>query len=417
MILPGGFDVNPDILPQTSKYNGQSYNSGAWLTMGGDGVGSPTNTGHCLDITWLESKHSQLAARGLCFDMEGCLNHPASQDLIGQLVQKLKNEKPFHTIFTPKGDLASQHIPTYEDMKEAFDFAAPMFYWGDTTYRNVNCNMVKGWLQNWLNKGWPKEKLFVTYQGTSAAQDTNGPAVLLCLAQEAKTGYRGLLGWPSLTLADNTNNMDVILKETTSVFYQRCFDNAGGSQYLSNVGLKTLPECANLARQKGLLYFGLEAPSGGKAKCVLVTSFTRQNQKNNADCQAATWEGHPLGGNQRLAFYTTVQVPATVGEMSYKGCYINDGSKRINSLLVGHTLLECLTLAWARGDLYFGLEYPQGWYNDGSGRAQCFLHAEMPNFDPAGASDCQARTWQGKDLGSGYRQAIYCTGLCGKALL
>ena len=138
VIAPGSFQADALLPPTESNWAGQPYPGGVWLTMGGVGVGA-TNPAECLDIEKILAEAKSVGATGLAFDMEGCLDGKTS-DLVAALE---KAGKPLPTMYVPLGDVNDK--PKYEDLKGAFDFIAPMLYYGDTSYQGqgITCDKIK----------------------------------------------------------------------------------------------------------------------------------------------------------------------------------------------------------------------------------------------------------------------------------
>ena len=96
----------------------------------------------CLDIATIVQNAEAVGATGLAFDMEGCLDGK-TDDLASALVAA---GKPMPTMYVPLGDVADP--PAYDDIKGAFDFIAPMLYYGSASYQSdgITCDKVMTWL-------------------------------------------------------------------------------------------------------------------------------------------------------------------------------------------------------------------------------------------------------------------------------
>lgn len=210
VILPGGFQPDATVLPNPGNWNSQSYPDGVWLTIGGEGVGV-NDPKDCLDIPLLVQWAEKVGATGLSFDMEGCLDYNTKLQPLMDALEKTPTK--LQKMFVPLGDIGDVGpVPKYSDLSGTFDVAAPMFYWGATTYQgSIDCAKIKVWINSWLEAGWPQDKMYLTFQSQSAAADEKGQLVLKCLTEEmTQQGYLGLLGWPAPNAADNVKNMETI---------------------------------------------------------------------------------------------------------------------------------------------------------------------------------------------------------------
>ena len=205
VLCPGGFQPGSSGKPPIGPINPvdtTQYINGVYLTLGGNGV-----EGDCLNVNTAISNAKKINATGFCFDMEGCLNN----NLDGVInfintVTKLTGSS-YKYMYTPQGD-GNPTITEHQISK--FDYIAPMFYWGNDTYDKVTINMIKGWINNWITAGVPPNKLILTFQSASAAN--NHQDILKCLVKEmTDNGYAGLLGWPNQSVPqNNVDNINVI---------------------------------------------------------------------------------------------------------------------------------------------------------------------------------------------------------------
>lgn len=206
ILLPGGFQADAKIYPNPQNWAGQAFPKGVWFTMGGEGVGT-INPQACFDIPEIERQAKLAGATAIGFDIEGCYD-----DRLDDLVDAIKAHKPdMPLMYIPLGDLVVK--PKYEDLKETFDFIAPMLYYGENSYQGngITCVRIKQWVQEWHEAGWPVRKMYLTFQSQSAANDERGQAVLRCLAEEThRERYLGLIGWPSFSKQVNKDNLKLI---------------------------------------------------------------------------------------------------------------------------------------------------------------------------------------------------------------
>jgi len=181
-LLPGGFQGDPSVLPNPDVKG----TSNTFLTLGGDGVGA---AGDCSGEDFIDAAAKWVndnKPAGICFDAEGCYGGQLADtvsDLSNNVIPKLKEKvsAPLKYILCPLGDLDAGSIPSRDKCK-AFDFLAPMLYYGNTTYDSKGISDIKGWLERWESAGWKKNEIILTYQSVSAATSKNGPAVLNGLA-------------------------------------------------------------------------------------------------------------------------------------------------------------------------------------------------------------------------------------------
>lgn len=199
-LLPGGFQGDGAIGPSNPP-KGSTTIPNIFMTIGGDGVLGDK----CLDVITQIQNAETVGATGICFDMEGCLKGQLS-NVKNFVTQARKTHPKWKFILTPQGD--EDPIP-YRD-NSTFDYVAPMLYWGNDTYDTVTFERIQGWIQNWLNAGWPPSKLILTFQSYSASTHQD---ILRNLAIEVTSkGYAGLLGWPSGNSSIDSANIQTIKK-------------------------------------------------------------------------------------------------------------------------------------------------------------------------------------------------------------
>lgn len=212
IILPGSFQPDPwcPINPANWKTSPAAQGH-IWLTLGGEGVGVK-NPEECFKLDKAVAEAQKVGANGIAFDMEGCYYQGSGglEQLISA-IRKQKSEIPssIKLMIVGGGDEA---IAKYEDLKDVFDFIAPMLYWGSDSYQDHwTVPIIKDVLQKAEDAGWPKDKMYLTFQSESAAASETGKQVLTFLAEEAcKKKYLGLFGWPASDETINTKNLDFI---------------------------------------------------------------------------------------------------------------------------------------------------------------------------------------------------------------
>ena len=212
IILPGSFQPDPWCPINPANWQTSPAAQGhIWLTLCGAGVGVK-DPEECFKLDKAVAEAQQVGANGIAFDMEGCYYQGSGglEQLISA-IRKQKSEIPssIKLMIVGGGDEA---IAKYEDLKDVFDFIAPMLYWGSDSYQDHwTVPIIKDVLQKAEDAGWPKDKMYLTFQSESAAASETGALALTFLAQEAcQKGYLGLFGWPASDETINKKNLDFI---------------------------------------------------------------------------------------------------------------------------------------------------------------------------------------------------------------
>ena len=130
------------------------------------------------------------------------------------------------------GDIAN--VPS-RSLCKAFHYVSPMLYWGDNTYDVKDENDIKEWINAWLDAGWKKNEIILTYQSNSAANSENGESVLKYLLS--------ILNEDSLQSNTNDGTIQLDLNNSGSadindvLHYARWFTqdiSIGGQKYASS---------------------------------------------------------------------------------------------------------------------------------------------------------------------------------------
>ena len=222
-IVAGGFQPDGSIGPFCEDLNECDVNrsrtirnkyKNKWLSIGGDMTGCksekdknnnyirncPKYLQDCLGnaIKYIET----FGFNGIAFDMEGCL--ALNQTTFNAITDWIKAHKKGKNLPNFKYVYVGGSWQSGYNFSE-FTHICPMLYTNQNFYQRGNTGVIDSMLKSWTEKGFPKNKIILTFQAQSAAggdqprSDSNilkGNSILKQLTDKLNDGYAGLLGWP-----------------------------------------------------------------------------------------------------------------------------------------------------------------------------------------------------------------------------